>query len=162
RLENLDEDLLHQVFGLVAPTQHPEYQAENAFLVQLDELVERPFVAVAQTLNESELVLFVAIRHGPVGNVLWLPPGVCFGHHPDRKRRWAKVPERAPAPGPTVEIRGRSFEDPHAGARGMRRCSQARRTSISGMHNVCCIGNAWNSSAADCLAIESWARRPSA
>jgi len=39
RLEDLHEDFLRQVLGLVAPAEHPEHQREDAPLIEDDELV---------------------------------------------------------------------------------------------------------------------------
>jgi hypothetical protein len=53
RLENLDEDLLGHVLGLLATPEHSMHQAKDAIAVELHELVERPLVTSDEALDEA-------------------------------------------------------------------------------------------------------------
>jgi hypothetical protein len=56
RFEDLHEDFLRHVLGLVSAREHPEEEPVDALAVQLDQLVERTLVARGEALDELQLV----------------------------------------------------------------------------------------------------------
>ena len=65
RLEDLDEDFLRHVLGLVAASEHAKYEPEHPLLVGLYELVERALVVGNEPLDETLFTLFVVVQNVP-------------------------------------------------------------------------------------------------
>src|SRR5262249_26471401 len=146
-LEHLDEHLLGEILGLVAPADEPEEQAEDAPLVLLDQVIERAFVSRAQPFDEARLDRVVA--HSSVH------PKVHGGF---RTCTWEGTP-----------VEGRQF--PRTGAdpvpHGPIPCWRITRSAARGVIRFPSLGTsrAFGSyaarvrRAAGCLARKSWLRR---